>query len=138
MSDMSLQLTMYGIPNCDTIKKARTWLQDQGIAFVFHDYKKQGLTAGQIQNWLQHLPLEQLINRKGTSYRALSEEQKAAAATVESAIPLLLEKPSLIKRPLLVFSVADKIQHTELGFSADAYQALSSLLAQVETTQAKQ
>lgn len=132
MSDMSLQLTMYGIPNCDTVKKARTWLQDQGISFVFHDYKKQGLSAAQIQQWLQHLPLEQLINRKGTSYRALDEDQKTAATTADSAIPLLLEKPSLIKRPLLIFSSGSAITHAELGFSADSYQALRDLLAQVQ------
>ncbi len=132
MSDMSLQLTMYGIPNCDTIKKARTWLQEQNIPFVFHDYKKQGLSAEQIQTWLAHLPLEQLINRKGTSYRALDEAQKAAAAEASSAIPLLLEKPSLIKRPLLVFSAGTNIKHAELGFHADTYQALSPLFAQLK------
>lgn len=110
-------ITVFGIPNCDTVKKSRVWLQEHAIDFVFHDFKKQGLDRNTIEHWLQHLSLDVLINRKGTSWRALSDEQKAAASNQEQAIALMLNQPSLIKRPVLQISQGQQIQHVSVGFS---------------------
>lgn len=93
---------MYGIPNCDTVKKARTWLADNGIEFAFHDFKKQGLTQEIVQSWLHDLGWEVLVNRKGTTWRKLSDEQRAAVVDAASASALMLANPSVVKRPVLV------------------------------------
>ena len=82
-----MKYKMYGIPNCDTVKKARTWLQEQELAFEFHDFKKQGLDRAAIQTWLEHQGLDVLINRKGTTWRALSDAEKASAEDTEQANP---------------------------------------------------
>ena len=92
---------MYGIPNCDTIKKARNWLQQHEIEYQFHDYKKQGTDESQLQDWLHDLGWEALINKRGTSWRKLDEKTKATMDT-QSAIKIMLDNPSIIKRPLLV------------------------------------
>jgi arsenate reductase len=115
-------VTVFGIPNCDTVKKSRVWLQEQAIDFVFHDFKKQGLDQHTIEQWLQHLSLDVLINRKGTTWRALSDEQKAAASNREHAISLMLSQPSLIKRPVLQISQGQQIQHVSVGFSAAQFE----------------
>lgn len=109
--------TVYGIPNCDTVKKARTWLADQQQEFVFHDFKKQGLTRDIVADWLQHLSRDVLVNRKGTTWRALSDERKASIVDDEAAIALMLENPSVIKRPVLV-----KDGEYAVGFSDAQYQ----------------
>lgn len=96
-----MTITLYGIPNCDTVKKARTWLEQQGIAFVFHDFKKAGVSPALIQGWLQQLDWEQVLNRKGTTWRKLDEAQRAQVLDAASATALLLENPSAIKRPVL-------------------------------------
>jgi arsenate reductase len=93
--------TLYGIPNCDTVKKARTWLQDHGIDFTFHDFKKQGLTPEVVTTWLQDLDWTILVNRKGTTWRNLTEERKASIVDADSALALMLENPSVIKRPVV-------------------------------------
>ena len=93
--------TLYGIPNCDTVKKARTWLQDHGIDFTFHDFKKQGLTPELVKAWLQDLDWTTLVNRKGTTWRNLPDERKAAIVDADSAMALMLENPSVIKRPVV-------------------------------------
>jgi Spx/MgsR family transcriptional regulator len=111
---------VYGIPNCDTVKKARVWLEENGIAFEFHDFKKAGVTAELIKTWLKDVPLEALVNRRGTTWRALPEELKASAQTQGGAIALMIEKPSVIKRPVLVVNGGVKT----LGFSADQYATL--------------
>ncbi len=96
-----MQIVVYGIPNCDTVKKARTWLSDQGHAYRFHDFKKDGVDAGLLETWLAQVPLDTLLNRRGTTWRALSDVQKAAAEETAGAVALMLEKPSVIKRPVL-------------------------------------
>lgn len=105
-----MKITLYGIPNCDTVKKARVWLADQQQDFVFHDFKKQGLTREIVAGWLQHLSRDVLVNKKGTTWRALSDERKASIIDDDSAIALMLENPSVIKRPVLdkngVFAVS--------------------------------
>jgi len=94
-------ITLYGIPNCNTVKKARQWLTEQQIDYVFHDFKKQGVSAAQLQGWIDTIGLDKLINRQGTTWRGLSEELKAQAATPAGAIAVLQAQPSIIKRPVL-------------------------------------
>jgi arsenate reductase (glutaredoxin) len=94
-------LTIYGIPNCDTVKKARIWLQDQGVAYHFHDFKKDGLSAAIIENWLKTLSWEAIVNTKGTTYRELGEVQKVAMSQAKTGIDLLVENSSIVKRPVL-------------------------------------
>ena len=93
--------TLYGIPNCDTVKKARTWLADNGHDFIFHDFKKQGLSRELVDGWLEQLGWETLVNRKGMTWRKLSDERKAQIVDKASAAELMLENPSVIKRPVL-------------------------------------
>lgn len=114
-------LKLYGIPNCDTVKKARTWLADHNIAVEFHDFKKQGLSAGQVQNWLKQTSWEQLVNRKGMTWRNLPDEVKASITDAVSAQALMLDKTSVIKRPLL--EKDGKLLHA--GFDAAAYNNIT-------------
>jgi len=100
-------LVVYGIPNCDTVKKTLKWLQEKGLAHQFHDYKKQGITPQKLADWLAQTDWQTLINRAGTTHKQLSDEQKVALKDNESAIALMLQKPSIIKRP--VIEQADKI-----------------------------
>ena len=111
-----MTITVYGIPNCNTVKKARVWLADHQVDVVFHDFKKQGVSEALLQGWLQHFPWEKLVNRAGTTWRQLSDEQKAAVKDNASAIALMMEKPSVIKRPVIVTE-----QHALLGFDEAAY-----------------
>ncbi|MFZ3002089.1 MAG: ArsC family reductase [Undibacterium umbellatum] len=120
---MTRSITLFGIPNCDTVKKARTWLQEQELAFEFHDFKKQGLNRAAIETWLEHQSLDVLINRKGTTWRALSDTEKASAADTEQAIALMLDKPSVIKRPVLLINNDGKSQ-VNVGFSVPQYQSI--------------
>ena len=110
--------TLYGIPNCDTVKKARTWLADNGHEFNFHDFKKQGLSRELVNGWLEQLDWETLVNRKGMTWRKLSDERKAQIVDKASAAELMLENPSVIKRPVL-----QGVGRVSVGFSADAYAA---------------
>ncbi|MFC7517439.1 ArsC family reductase [Herbaspirillum sp. GCM10030257] len=112
-----MAITLYGIPNCDTVKKARTWLDQNGVSYTFHDFKKAGLNADIVHSWLKYVPWETLVNRKGTTWRGLPEERKAAIIDARSAVALMLETPSVIKRPVLV---DDKSAH--VGFSDALYQ----------------
>lgn len=111
---------LYGIPNCDTMKKARAWLAAHAIDVTFHDYKKQGVSPTIIEGWLaQGASLEALVNRKGTTWRKLDDASRAQADSRDGAIALLVAQPSLIKRPVLVHA-----GRVEIGFSEAAYQAL--------------
>lgn len=92
--------TLYGIPNCDTVKKARAWLAAHDIDYAFHDYKKAGVDAGALRGWVDRLGWEVLLNRAGTTFRALSDADKADL-DVEKAIAIMLANPSTIKRPVL-------------------------------------
>ena len=93
--------TLYGIPNCDTVKKARTWLTDHGVDYTFHDFKKQGVPQPQIDAWLASVGWETLINRKGTAWRGLDDATKAAVVDAASARAVALASPSVIKRPVV-------------------------------------
>lgn len=110
---------LYGIPNCDTVKKARTWLDSNGSEFVFHDFKKDGITRELIAVWLRDVAWDVLVNRKGTTWRNLPDERKAAIIDAASASELMLESPSVIKRPVLV-----RNKKTTVGFSSDLYQQI--------------
>lgn len=110
---------LYGIPNCDTVKKARTWLDRHGVAYTFHDFKKAGLNRELIDTWLADASWDVLVNRKGTTWRALSDESKAAVTDADSAARLMLESPSVIKRPVLAID-----GRTHVGFTDDAYQQI--------------
>lgn len=93
-------LTVYGIKNCDTVKKARAWLADAGIASDFHDYKASGIDAARLSRWVAEHGWETVLNRAGTTFRALPEADKHTL-DVEKAIALMLAQPSMIKRPVL-------------------------------------
>ncbi len=93
--------TLYGIPNCDTVKKARTWLTEHGVAHSFHDFKKQGVPEAALDRWLAAAGHEKLVNRKGTTWRGLDEATRTAVVDNASARALLLQQASVIKRPVV-------------------------------------
>jgi arsenate reductase (glutaredoxin) len=113
-------LTLYGIPNCNTVKKARDWLAEHQINYTFHDFKKQGVSTVLLQRWLTQHPHEKLMNRAGLTWRGLDETTKASIVDNASAIALMSEKSSLIKRPIL----EKDGQILALGFSEAEYTAL--------------
>ncbi|MES2298619.1 MAG: ArsC family reductase [Pseudomonadota bacterium] len=114
-----MALTVYGIPNCDTVKKARTWLSSQALAFEFIDFKKQGLARATVVAWLEQLDWQTLVNRKGTTWRNLPDARKAAIVDAASALELMLEQPSVIKRPVL-----QGLAQPHVGFSEAQYGKL--------------
>lgn len=93
-------MKLYGIPNCDTVKKARAWLDAQGVAYDFHDYKKAGIDAASLRAWIEELGWETILNRAGTTFRKLPDEAKTGL-DADKAIGLMLAQPSMIKRPIL-------------------------------------
>jgi len=95
-------LTVYGIPNCDSVKKARVWLADHDVDHVFHDFKKQGITPEAVDLWLKHVSWEVLVNRKGTTWRKLDPATQANVTDNASARALMLAHQSVIKRPVVV------------------------------------
>jgi len=109
-------IILYGIPNCDTIRKARRWLAEAGIEYHFHDYRRDGLERATLQQWAGELGWENLLNRRGTTWRQLDEQQRASI-DAEQAITLMLAQPALIKRPLL-----DTGKTRLLGFSSEQYR----------------
>ncbi len=108
--------TLYGIKNCNTVKKARCWLDQNGIAYQFHDFRTDGLTPELLQHFAEDLDWNKLLNRSSTSWRQLDAEQQADL-TSEKALQLMLSIPTLIKRPVL--DAGDKLM---LGFKAENYQ----------------
>ncbi|NKF50570.1 ArsC family reductase [Shewanella sp. WXL01] len=110
-------MILYGIKNCDTVKKARKWLEQNEHAFEFHDFRQDGLTEQQVENWAKLIGWETLFNKRSTSYRALADDVKASLNEA-SAIKLMTEQPTLIKRPVL-----ERDNQIINGFKADSYQA---------------
>ena len=94
--------TVYGIPNCDSVKKARTWMDEHDLTYVFHDFKKQGVPPDALDFWLSKVGWEVLVNRKGTTWRKLAPEVQAQVVDAPSARDLMLNNPSVIKRPVVV------------------------------------
>lgn len=111
-------VTIYGIPNCDTMKKARTWLDDQGIAYDFHDYKKSGIDRTTLEAWSKKVGWETLLNRAGTTFRKLPDTEKQGLDE-RKAIALMIAQPSLIKRPVLELARGKLL----VGFKPEVYEA---------------
>ena len=111
-------ITLYGIKNCDTVKKARRWLEQQGIEYTFHDFREDGLDPDSVRGWIDELGWETLVNRRSTSWKQLDPARRESM-DADSALEAILEQPTLIKRPLL------DVGHERLtGFSPAQYQAL--------------
>ncbi len=108
--------TIYGIPNCDTMKKARAWLAEEGIDHTFHDYKKLGVTPAHLKRWAKAVGWEKLLNRAGTTFRKLPPEAKENI-TKDKALALMVEQPSMIKRPVL-----EANGEVLVGFKPESYQ----------------
>jgi len=113
-----MALKLYGIPNCDTVKKARVWLDQHGVDYAFHDYKKAGIDQGLLERWVAELGWETVLNRSGTTFRALPEADKADP-TANKAVALMLAQPSMIKRPML-----DLGDRRVAGFKPEVYAGL--------------
>ncbi len=111
-------ITVYGIPNCDTVKKARAWLTSNGVDYQFHDFKKQGVPLPQLDNWLKTVGWEKLVNRQGTTWRKLDDVVKATVVDAPSAKTLMLAQASVIKRPVVEWSAGD----VTVGFDAALWQ----------------
>ncbi|WP_410498168.1 ArsC family reductase [Chitinibacter sp. S2-10] len=112
-------MKLFGIPNCDTVKKARVWLTENGFDYEWHDFKKQGLSAEQVQQWIDAIGWEVLINKQGTTWRKLDETTKASVVDADSAIAVMIANPSVIKRPVLVTK-----KQTQVGFKPDMYETI--------------
>jgi len=111
-------ITVYGIKNCDTVKKARRWLDEHNISYQFHDVRTDGLDEEMLRTWLQHINWDVLLNKRGTTWRKLSDQDKNNIDEAK-AISIMLEQPAIIKRPVL--ETGSTIQ---VGFNADDYQQL--------------
>ena len=111
-----MTITLYGIRNCDTVKKARAWLDGREIEYVFHDYKTAGVDAGRLLRWCKELGWETLLNRAGTTFRKLPDTDKQGL-TERKAVALMLAQPSMIKRPVL-----DLGRQRLVGFKPELYE----------------
>lgn len=112
-----MSISLYGIPNCDTVKKGRSWLDANGIAYQFHDYKKQGVDIARLARWAEMVGWEKLLNRAGTTFRKLDEADKAQIDR-DKALGLMQAHPSLIKRPVVELPGGILV-----GFKADEWAA---------------
>lgn len=117
----AMQITVYGIPNCDTVRKARAWLYGQGLAYRFHDFRKDGVPSASLDRWLAGPAAPLLLNRKGTTWRQLDAAAQAGAATPAGARALMLAQPSVIKRPVVEWPGGD----VTVGFDSDAWALLT-------------
>lgn len=111
-------MIVYGIANCNTIKKAKDWLKNNEINFEFHDYKKKNLLPEKLKAWCKEVGYEKLINKKGTTWRALKPEQQQKVNDENSAVKLMIEKPSVIKRPVIEYN-----GNLIIGFDEEEYNA---------------
>ncbi len=118
-------ITLYGIPNCDTVKKARAWLTGQGLEYSFHDFKKQGVPAARLPDWLAAVGWQKLVNRQGTTWRKLDPGTQAAVHDDASASQLMLAHPSAIKRPVAEWRQGGHTTVT-VGFDAGRWQELQA------------
>ena len=115
-----MTVILYGIPNCDTVKKARAWLGERGVDHVFHDYKKVGVDPNMLRHWVERLGWETVLNRAGTTFRKLPEAERTGI-DADAAVALMLAQPSMIKRPMLV-----RGDVLEAGFKPERYAAIFS------------
>ena len=114
-----MQVKLYGIANCDKVRAARAWLARNGIEAGFHDFKRHGVKPGLIAAWLQQLEWTELLNRRGTTWKQLPEMRRNEVTTAAAASALMLDQPSVIKRPVI-----DLDGKLHLGFDADTYSRL--------------
>lgn len=112
-------ITVFGIPNCDTMKKARRWLESHDLAYEFHDYKKRGVPETKLRSWVKQAGWETVLNKRGTTWRKLDDNIKSNVNN-ESAIKIMLEHPSIIKRPVL-----ESGNILLIGFKEDEYQQIT-------------
>jgi len=112
---MAKAVTIYGIKNCDTMKKARTWLDDHGVKYAFHDYKAEGIDKARLETWAKNVGWETLLNRAGTTFRKLPDKDRVNVGETK-AIALMVEQPSMIKRPVL-----DSGGKLIVGFKPETY-----------------
>lgn len=112
-------MTLYGIPNCDTVKKARKWLEQNELAYRFHNYKTAGIDSATLESWCETFGIENLLNRRGTTWRQLDEADRTGDLDLHKAIELMRTHTSLIKRPLL-----DTGKRKLLGFDLKQYESL--------------
>ncbi len=110
---------LYGIANCDTVRKARGWLDAAAIGYRFVDFRKEGIDRDQVADWLAACGPERLLNRRGTTWRNLDDSQRDSAEDPDKLTDLLCAEPTLIKRPVLVYA-----HRLEIGFKAENYQAI--------------
>ena len=115
---MAKPITIYGIKNCDTMKKARAWLDKRGVAYAFHDYKTEGIDRARLERWCKDAGWETLLNRAGRTFRKLPESAKTNV-DARKALRLMLDQPSMIKRPVLELGGGKLV----IGFTAENYQA---------------
>jgi Spx/MgsR family transcriptional regulator len=113
-----MSTTLYGIPNCDTVKKARVWLDQHGVKYRFHDFKKEGLDKAQLKKWVDQAGINVVLNKAGTTFRALPDTEKENL-TEAKARKLMIENPSLVKRPVL-----EKDGRLFIGFKPDEYTVI--------------
>ncbi len=114
-------ITVYGISNCDTVKKARAWLTQEGVAHTFVDFKKQGLPVEKLPVWEKALGWDKLLNRKGTTWRKLEAAEQAAVVDAASALAVMQQHASVIKRPVVEWSGSDG--PVSVGFDANSWKA---------------
>lgn len=112
------ETVVYGIENCDQVRKARQWLREHGVTVRFHDLRRDGLGAALLQRWLTRLPWDALLNRRGLAWRKLEPAQRAAVVDQSSAIEVLLADPTLVKRPVVEFG-----ERLLVGFSETAFRS---------------
>ena len=115
-------MVLYGIKNCNTVKNAVAWLNDRKVEFDFHDYKSKGITTEKLQTWSKQVGWESLVNKRGTTWRQLDESTQAKVTNENAAIALMMEKTSVIKRPL----IEDNGKVVALGFDEAAYKKVFS------------
>lgn len=111
-------ITLYGIPNCDTVKKARVWLEQNNVVFTFHDFRKDGLEPATVEDWCDRMDWETLVNKRSTTWKKIDADIRDGLNR-DSVVALLVEYPTLIKRPVL-----DTPNTLEVGFKADLYQSI--------------
>lgn len=125
-----MTITIYGIKSCSTMKKAFTKLDELGVSYDFHDYKKQGIDKESVQRWIESLGIDKVLNKRGTTWRKLTDEQKQAAdSDVDNAIDLLIENTSMIKRPIVEGQLVDKNNGQPIllcGFDEDEFDKVFS------------
>ncbi|MFT3815504.1 MAG: ArsC family reductase [Acidovorax sp.] len=116
-----MTIILYGIPNCDTVKKARAWLAGRGVDYQFHDFKKQGVPADRLPGWMAAVGWDKLVNRQGTTWRKLDAAAQAAVTDAASAAALMQTQPSVIKRPVVEWAGGA----VTVGFDAERWATLA-------------